>query len=80
MTRGFPKVQPSALAGEAGVNLVAGVVNAELGWMFRRTHNEHDFGIDGYFDVVSASEEMTGRSLAVQIKYGRSYTSCCRSS
>jgi hypothetical protein len=42
-------------------------VNRELGWVFRPVHQENYFGIDGYIDVVE-SGEITGASLAVQIK------------
>lgn len=47
-------------------------VNRELGWIFRSVHQENDFGIDGYIDVVEDGK-ITGASLAVQIKCGESY-------
>jgi hypothetical protein len=75
VTAGFPKATRSALTGELGVNLVCRIVIAQLGWMFRRNHNEHDFGIDGYIDLVTEDGLVTGRSIAVQIKYGESYLS-----
>lgn len=75
MKRGFPKIHRSVLTGEAGVNLVARSVTNNLKWLFRRTHNEHDFGIDGYIDIATTDGHVTGRSLALQIKHGRSYTS-----
>lgn len=49
-------------------------VNRELGWIFRPVHQENDFGIDGYIDIVEGGE-VTGASLAVQIKCGKSYVS-----
>lgn len=49
-------------------------VNRELGWIFRPVHQEYDFGIDGYIDIVE-SGEVTGSSLAVQLKCGKSYIS-----
>lgn len=70
---GFPRLTNSAALGEAGVNLVATIVNQDFGWLFRRNHAEHDFGIDGYIDIVSDDGFVTGRCLAVQIKYGKSY-------
>ena len=47
-------------------------VNRDLGWVFRPVHQEYDFGIDGYIDVID-NGEVTGASLAVQIKCGKSY-------
>lgn len=49
-------------------------VNRELGWVFRQVHQENDFGIDGYIDIVEAGK-VTGASSAVQIKCGKSYVS-----
>lgn len=72
MTR-FPKRTRSAAKGETGVNLVSLAVNDDLKWIFRRTHNEHDFGIDGYIDIVEDDGSVTGRSISVQIKCGASF-------
>jgi hypothetical protein len=72
MTRGFPSYPKTAWQGEAGVAIVSRAVG-RLGWIFRRNHNEHDFGIDGYIDLVAPSGSVTGRMLAVQIKSGPSY-------
>lgn len=69
----FPKRTKAAATGETGVNLVSLAVNDDLRWIFRRTHNEHDFGIDGYIDVVEEDGSVTGRSISVQIKCGSSY-------
>lgn len=62
-----------ARLGEAGIAIVSRIVNRDLGWIFRRTHQEHDFGIDGYVDIVDASGSVSGRSFAVQVKCGLSY-------
>lgn len=58
-----------------GVWTVSKIVAVNYGWIFRRTHNEHDFGIDGYLDVVTDDGDVTGQQIAVQIKYGDSYLS-----
>lgn len=73
MPHGFPTATKSVLSGEAGVNLVARIVSKELQWLFRRNHNEHDFGIDGYIDLITGEGGVTGRCLALQIKHGKSY-------
>jgi hypothetical protein len=72
-TGGFPKTTSSALSGEAGVALVTQRFLLDFGWLLRRTHHEHDFGIDGHVDIINESGEVTGRQFAVQIKYGSSY-------
>jgi hypothetical protein len=74
MAQGFPIYSKSGSQGETGVALVTRAIG-KLGWIFRRNHNEHDFGIDGYIDLVSPTGSVTGRMLAVQIKCGHSYFS-----
>ena len=66
----YPK---SSRTGVRGVNIVSRIINENLGWVFRETHNEHDFGIDGYLDVVNDNGEVTGQQFAVQVKYGEDY-------
>ena len=72
---GFPKVSTASRTGEKGVRFVSRIAFDELGWLFRRTHGEEDYGIDGYFDVVTDKGEVTGQQIAVQIKFGDSYMS-----
>ena len=69
----FPKFSDSQRIGELGASIVEKVVRKELQWIFRRVHQESDFGIDGYIDLVDESRNVTGKSLAVQIKAGKSY-------
>ena len=52
---------------------VTRAVHRELGWIFRRTPQETDHGIDGYIDLVSKEGYVTGRSIAIQVKAGPSY-------
>lgn len=73
MKNSFPKYNRAVSTGERGVNLVSTIVNDKLKWIFRRTHNEHDFGIDGYIDLVTNDRLVTGKTLAVQIKSGESF-------
>lgn len=75
MGEGFPKYSKSAQTGELGVNLVASVVSESLGWIFKRNHQETDFGIDGYIEVVREDGCVTGKMMAVQIKCGSSFFS-----
>jgi len=49
------------------------VVNRH-GSVFRPVHQEDDFGIDGFIELVAA-EEVTGRLVGVQVKTGDSYLS-----
>jgi len=73
MMQPLPKQSPSQSIGEIGVNIVSLKVHQSLGWNFRRTPQELDFGIDGYIDIVTDEGYVTGKSIAVQIKTGTSY-------
>lgn len=73
MTEGFPRYSPEARKGQAGVSLVAKVVTDDLGWIFRSTHQEHDFGIDGQIEIVTDQGAVTGQGFGVQIKHGHSF-------
>ena len=75
MLNGYPKYSKSAQLGELGVNIVNEVVTEKLGWIFKRSHQEADFGIDGYIEIVSEDGYVTGKILAVQIKCGTSFLS-----
>jgi hypothetical protein len=73
MTTGFPKVKQSVFTCENGLNLVSSIVNNDFKWIFRPNHNETDFGIDAYIDIVSEENSITGQSVALQIKTGPSF-------
>lgn len=73
MIKGFPQFTPNARKGERGVDVVSRVVNEQFKWLFKRNHQEHDFGIDGQVEVVTDEGAVTGQMLAVQIKYGQSF-------
>jgi len=68
----FPKYNKSSKKGEDGITILKKIVENELGWIFRVNHKEHDFGIDAYFDIVLDSD-ITGKTIAVQVKTGKSY-------
>src|SRR6266571_7920181 len=71
--RGFPKFANSAKRGEVGINLVSRIVSDNFGWLFKRNHQEHDFGIDGQIEIVTADGAVTGQMLGVQVKCGKSF-------
>ena len=48
----FPKRTLSQKSGEIGINLVSKIVT-NFGMIFRRTPQEHDFGLDAYIDFVN---------------------------
>ncbi len=73
MKSNFPTYNQSFETGEKGVTIFKGIVENDLGWIFRRNHQENDFGIDGFIDIISEKREVTGKSLAVQIKCGLSF-------
>ncbi len=70
--QGFPQYAPSAKQGNLGVAIVSRVVD-EFGWLFKRNHQEHDFGIDGQIEVVTDGGAVTGQMLGCQIKNGPSF-------
>ena len=70
---GFPKRSSAQRTGAVGVTVVTGLVENELKWHFRRNHQEDDFGIDGYVDIVREDGAVIGKSFAVQIKTGPSH-------
>ena len=69
----FPKRSSAQRTGAIGIPIVTGLVENELKWHFRRNHQEADFGIDGYIDIVRDDEAVLGRSFAIQIKTGPSH-------
>lgn len=73
MNQEFPKYNPNRLTAEKGVTLIKSIIENEFEWIFRPTPLEHDFGIDGYIDIVNDKSYITGKSIAVQIKTGDSY-------
>src|ERR1022692_4509082 len=70
---GFPQYAPSAKQGNLGVSIVSRIVDEDLGWLFKRNHQEHDFGIDGQIEVVTKAGAVTGQMLGCQIKCGTSF-------
>jgi hypothetical protein len=69
----FPIFSDSAQKGELGIVLVSRLFSEEFKWKFRRVHQEDDFGIDGFVEIVNDNNQVTGRSFAVQVKCGDSY-------
>jgi len=69
----LPKYNKSQETGEIGLSIVKKVVESQLNWIFRKNHQEHDFGIDAYIDVIAEFGQVTGKSIALQIKTGKSY-------
>ncbi|MFM4731923.1 DUF4365 domain-containing protein [Aeromonas salmonicida] len=70
----FPKYGEQQMTGNRGEIFFENFVTKSLGFIYRKVHRENDFGIDGYVDIVD-SHQVTGRSIAVQIKCGDSYLS-----
>jgi len=68
----LPKYQKSNNTGRSGLTVVTKIVESDLNWIVRPNHQENDFGIDAYIDIVT-NESITGKSIAIQVKAGRSY-------
>jgi hypothetical protein len=73
MKNGFPQFADSAKQGDLGISLVTRIVSDIFGWLFKKNHQEHDFGIDGQIEVVTNDGAITGQMLACQVKCGRSF-------
>ncbi len=69
----FPKINLNTLTGEKGTTVLKKIVETELGWLYRQNHQESDFGIDGYIDIITEIGQITGKSIAFQLKSGISY-------
>jgi hypothetical protein len=69
----LPKLNNSNKTAEQGVTIVKQTIETKLNWLFRRTHQEEDFGIDGFIDIITDNGHVTGKSIAVQIKTGESF-------
>ncbi|MBA9074737.1 hypothetical protein GGR22_002910 [Flavobacterium gossypii] len=69
----LPKYDNASKKGEDGITIVKTIVENELNWVFRKNHQETDFGIDAYIDIISEAGHVTGKSIALQIKTGESY-------
>lgn len=73
MSKGFPTYSKAARTGDRGVEIVSRIINENFGWLFKRNHQEHDFGIDAQVDVILDNGAVTGQILALQIKNGLSF-------
>jgi len=69
----LPKQSANSDLGEQGLTIVKRIVENELGWIFRKNHQEHDYGIDAYIDLTTDLRQVTGKSIALQVKTGSSY-------
>jgi hypothetical protein len=69
----LPKSKISNKIGRKGVAILTSIVEDQLDWLLRINHQEDDFGIDAYIDIITEEGHLTGKSIAVQIKSGQSY-------
>ncbi|MGV3604306.1 MAG: DUF4365 domain-containing protein [Dyadobacter fermentans] len=73
MSKNFPSYSAQRKVGDRGVTFVRTIIEDQLGWIFRPSHLEDDFGLDGYIDIITDDNSVTGKYLGVQIKTGASY-------
>lgn len=69
----LPLYNKSTKTGRKGINILREIVEDKLDWHLRETNQEDDFGIDGYIDLISELGQITGKSIAVQVKSGNSF-------
>jgi hypothetical protein len=68
----LPKHLNSNKTGRIGLSILTKIVEKELGWVVRVNHQEDDFGVDAFLDII-IDGYITGKSIAVQVKSGASY-------
>lgn len=68
----LPKNTKSNRTGRKGLNIIQKIVETQLNWTLRVNHQEDDFGIDAYIDLIEDGC-VTGKSIAIQVKTGQSY-------
>ena len=68
----FPKITSSNMKGMTGQAYFQCFVNEYLKCVYHPIHEENDFGIDGYIEIV-INGNVTGKLVGVQIKHGNSY-------
>jgi hypothetical protein len=68
----LPKYLDSNKTGRNGFNVLTKIIEKELGWIVRTNHQEDDFGIDAFLDII-IDGYVTGKSIGIQIKSGASY-------
>ncbi len=68
----LPRYLDTNKKGRNGLSILTKIVENELGWIVRTNHQEVDFGIDAFLDII-IDGFVTGKSIAVQVKSGRSY-------
>ena len=71
--KAFPQYSNNAKLGDLGVGIISGIVSDSFGWLFKRNHQEHDFGIDGQIELVTEDGSVTGQMIAIQVKCGKSF-------
>jgi hypothetical protein len=69
----LPNRSENSKTGKSGLIILTSIVENKLGWLLRTTHQEEEFGIDAYIDIVSKQGQVTGKCIAVQVKSGSSY-------
>jgi hypothetical protein len=69
----LPTYTATAQLGEYGITIIKKIVENDFKWVFRKNHQEHDFGIDAFIDIISEVGQLTGKTIALQIKTGLSY-------
>lgn len=69
----FPKINTARITGRKGITILKDIIENKLNWLFRETHLEDDFGIDGHIDIITDEGKVTGKSIAFQLKTGESF-------
>ena len=69
----LPKRNESRVTENKGLDIVKNIFQDEHKWIFRKVPLEEDYGIDAYIDILEDGKYITGKTIAIQVKSGRSY-------
>lgn len=70
----FPKINNNKLKGTIGEKFFQYFVYDNLKCIYHENHEETDFGLDGYIEIVN-NNNVTGKMVGVQVKHGDSFFS-----
>jgi len=69
----LPEYNQTRRTGDYGVKVVKSIIENNHKWLFRKTDQDDDFGLDGYIDLLEEGKYITGKTIGIQIKTGESY-------
>lgn len=69
----LPEFSNLKKVGNKGIQIVKSIIENEHNWLFRKIEQEDDYGLDGYIDLLEQGKYITGKTIGIQVKTGKSY-------